>query len=62
MTEEQAQLGVRVKTNRDFFDLPAGATGEIIEDYGTGIQIQWDKYDFKDGFNKRDELIFLDLI
>lgn len=42
MTEDQIKLGLRIKTNRDFVDVPTGTEGIIDEDYGTGVMVAWD--------------------
>ena len=55
-------VGCRVRTLRDFFQLPKGSTGIIYEDYGTGFMVQWDDYGFKDGFDKNSELCFLEKV
>lgn len=55
-------VGCKVRTNRDFFQLPKGATGTIDEDYGTGFMVKWDDYGFRDGFDKQNELQWLERI
>ena len=77
ITKEQAKVGTKVKSNVEFAGVPKGTHGIIDEDYGTGVMIAWEplpkdykEYDGKwacvsgilrDGFDKRGELIFLDL-
>jgi hypothetical protein len=81
MIERDIQIGRRVRTLRDFANVPKGTEGVIDEDYGSGIMIAWDlpdqplpsgysQYDgrpaiqsriLRDGFDKREELQFLEL-
>lgn len=67
LTNEQSQVGQWVTTNQDWPGVLAGSAGIIIEDYGSGIMVEWktmgreprvDK--LRDGFNRKGELQFLD--
>jgi len=63
MTACRAVVGAKVKTNVDFYQLPSGSTGVIVEDYGTGVFVLWDgRNGLKDGFDKETGLHTLDLI
>lgn len=85
LTTDRIELGLRVRTNRSFANVDSGTEGVIVEDYGTGITIAWDKADrpypkdmtpqqvgamyaidpkcpLRDGFDKEDELQYLELI
>jgi hypothetical protein len=42
MTEQEAQIGVRVKALREFVSVPEGTEGVIDQDYGTGVMVAWD--------------------
>ena len=42
MEIDQAIIGQKVKSNRDFSGVPKGTDGLIVEDYNTGIKIAWD--------------------
>lgn len=43
MTSDQAQIGTRVRSLREFAGVPIGTAGVIDEDYGTGVMIAWDE-------------------
>lgn len=45
MIESQIKIGQRVQSLESFNDVPKGTEGVIIDDYGTGIMIAWDKPD-----------------
>lgn len=45
VTPAEAQIGIRVRTLRDFIGVPKGTEGVIDEDYGTGVTIAWDLAD-----------------
>ncbi len=45
MTENDIEIGLRVKSNTTFVSIPEGTEGVLIEDYGSGITIAWDKED-----------------
>jgi hypothetical protein len=64
MSIDQAKLGARVRSTRDFVGVPRGTQGVIVEDYGSGITIRWDKEGevLDDGFDKKEELVFLELV
>lgn len=66
MKIEQAKIGAIVRSNMEFSCVPSGTRGRIVEDYGTGVMVEWDMpSNFKplcDGFDKRTELEFLDLV
>jgi len=47
MNKSDIRIGREVKTNTGFSGVPEGTHGFIIEDYGTGITIGWDKPDRK---------------
>lgn len=36
-------VGDRVRVKRDFVSVPEGTEGIIVDDYGTGIMVAWDK-------------------
>lgn len=67
MNPHEALVGAHVKTNVEFSGVPAGTVGVIIEDYGTGVMVQWALqsqpagWPLRDGFDKKTELQFLDL-
>lgn len=67
MKLEEAKVGTHVKTNVDFADVPTGTIGVIVEDYGTGVTVQWalpaegSGWPLRDGFDKKTELQYLDL-
>lgn len=42
MTKEQATVGARVRTLRDFCGVPKGTEGVIDENYGSGVMVAWD--------------------
>ncbi len=66
MNREQAFVGQLVKTNRAFSGVPFNTTGQIDEDYGTGVTVQWDLphwgQPLRDGFDKKTELQYLDIL
>lgn len=57
MEKKDIEIGIMVKTNRDFVDVLKGTKGMIIEDYGTGIMIAWDLPNKKPLPNKSPEEI-----
>lgn len=61
---QDAVIGRGVKARIDFVDVPKGTTGRIVEDYDSGVMIEWDLPAFypplRDGFDKSRELIFLE--
>lgn len=66
MKIEQAKVGTRVRSNVEFSGVPAFTEGVIVENYGTGIMVEWDLPDkqakpLRDGFDKKKELQFLDV-
>ena len=42
MNIDQAKVGTRVKSNREFSAVFKGTEGVIDEDYGTGVMVAWD--------------------
>lgn len=42
MTQDEAQVGVRVKALRPFQGVPEGTEGVIDQDYETGVMVAWD--------------------
>lgn len=69
MKEIDVRLGAKVKTNVDFVSVPTGSTGVIVDDYGTGVMVEWDNIEsgmrgkkLVDGFGKEHDLQFLDLV
>ncbi len=42
MTIEEAKVGVRIRTKREFSRVPEGTQGVIDEDYVTGVMVAWD--------------------
>jgi hypothetical protein len=42
MTAEQAKVGTRVRSLRDFSGVRKGTEGIIDADYNTGVMIAWD--------------------
>jgi len=66
MRYEEARIDGRVKSLREFVDIPEGTTGVIAnfyftKRYGRGLSVIWDGGRIKDGFNE-DELDSLELI
>lgn len=53
------EVGARVKTLSDLFQLPEGSVGTIDEDYVTGFMVKWDSNGERDGFDKKTELVDL---
>lgn len=53
-------LGARVKTTQSLAQLPKGSIGKVVEDYGTGVMVEWDNETFKDGFDKITEADLLE--
>lgn len=45
MTKEEIKIGARVVALESFADVPKGTEGIIIDNYGTGIMVAWDKPD-----------------
>ena len=41
MTQEQAIVGTRVRSTRDFLNVPKGTEGVVCSDYETGVMIGW---------------------
>ena len=41
MTPEQAIVGTRVRSAREFYDVPKGTEGVVVSDYGTGVMVGW---------------------
>lgn len=41
ITQKQAIVGTKVKSNIDFSGVPSGTEGVIDDDYGTGVMIAW---------------------
>ena len=41
MTIAQAIIGTRVRSTRDFVDVPKGTEGVVVSDYGTGVMVGW---------------------
>lgn len=90
MNRDDATVGTRVRSNREFSGVPEGTEGVIDEDYGSGVMVAWDLPDkplpdhymkaiphyhpsttdpqgfevpvLRDGFDKDDELQFLDVV
>ncbi len=85
MEIEQAIVGKKIRSNREFAGVPKFTEGLIIEDYGTGVTVACELPDnpipkdktpaeiakmwavnhecpLRDGFDKKDELEFLDLL
>jgi hypothetical protein len=68
MIEKEAKIGTKVRSLVEFADVPKGTTGTIDEDYGKGVMVAWelDKWPkdrpLRDGFDKKDELVFLEVI
>lgn len=66
MKIEQVTVGARVKTLVDFFGLPCGSEGVIVEDYDTGVTVRWQlklgRTPLEDGFDKKTELQYLELL
>lgn len=56
------RLGMMVRTTREFYQLPLGEIGTIVEDYGTGFMVQWKNHGFTDGFDKETELQYLEIV
>jgi hypothetical protein len=42
MNLDQVKVGTRVKSNREFSNVPLGTEGIIDEDYGSGVMVAWD--------------------
>jgi hypothetical protein len=42
MEIHEAQVGIRVRSLRDFVGVPCGTEGVIDEDYGEGVMVAWD--------------------
>jgi hypothetical protein len=42
MNAQQATIGARVRSLRDFANVPEGTEGIVVEDYGTGVTVAWD--------------------
>jgi hypothetical protein len=42
MTRDQATVGTRVRSLREFSGVPRGTEGVIDEDYGIGVMVAWD--------------------
>ena len=64
MTQNEAKVGIRVKSLVDFTGVPAGTGGVIDEDYGSGVMVKWDlrgEY-LRDGFDKYSELSLLEVV
>jgi hypothetical protein len=65
MNPNQATVGQIVRSNTSFAGVPEGTRGRIVEDYGTGVMVEWDiPSHYKplvDGFDKDTELQFLDI-
>lgn len=71
MSPEEATIGTRVRSNREFAGVPKGSLGIIVEDYGSGVMVEW-QYEqteqilhyrpLRDGFSKDYDLQFLDKI
>lgn len=65
MNIDQANIGTIVRSNVEFAGVPAGTKGVIVEDYGTGVTIEWKLggswKPLRDGFDKQTELQFLDV-
>jgi len=61
-----ARVGRGVISNREFAGVPKGSLGKIVEDYGTGVTVEWEDIDggmgrkLRDGFSKDFDLQFLD--
>lgn len=70
MTKEQARIGTKVKTNVEWAGVPQWTTGTIVEEYNLGdeggVMVEWDIPNhwkpLRDGFSKKDELHFLEVI
>lgn len=42
MERNEALIGTRVRSLRDFSGVPKGTEGVIDEDYGSGVMVAWD--------------------
>jgi hypothetical protein len=65
-SRRDATIGQRVRTAVEWFKVPKGTTGTIIEDYESGVMVQWDIQHYGkpilDGFDMDTELHFLEAI
>ena len=66
MLYEEARIGRKVKSLREFVDIPKGTTGVVAnfyftKRYGRGLSVIWDGGRIKDGFNE-DELESLEFL
>jgi hypothetical protein len=59
---EIPKIGNKVKATRDFVGVPVGSVGMVVEDYGTGITIEWVGGTIRDGFDKQTELHYLEIV
>jgi len=68
MRANDAKVGTKVRSNVAFSGVPKGTKGTIVEDYGSGVMVEWDHDQtegwepLRDGFNKSRELEYLDLL
>ncbi len=63
MKEQQAKVGTKVRSLREFSGVPEGTVGVIDEDYGSGVMVRWNPpVSLRDGFNKTGELRFLERV
>lgn len=55
MKADDATVGTRVRSRRDFAGVDAGTEGVIDEDYGAGVMVAWDLEDrpLPDGYADR---------
>lgn len=56
MTENEAQIGTRVRSLRDFSCVPCGTEGVIDQDYISGVMVAWDLKDqpLPEGYREHD--------
>jgi hypothetical protein len=66
MNVEQAKIGAWVRSLVEFSGVPCGTVGIIVEDYGSGVTVEWSllarDWSRRDGFNKETELHYLALV
>jgi hypothetical protein len=73
MKPHELQVGMKVRSNTEFWGVPKGTTGTIISEYNfgdlpedEGVNVQWDLENrwkpLVDGFNKTTEAQYLDIV
>ncbi len=43
MTEYEVEIGQPVRASQGFMNVPEGTEGVIIEDYGSGVTVGWNR-------------------